>query len=113
WIDQNQGQIGTLPLSPIEWPDRVRVRAPEVEVVEEEGESNIYRTPHFEFRCSVRLSRDLIRRLGTVFEATYATVDALPIGLAPEPPRGDEYWVTVLYPTREAFMEAGGGEGFG
>lgn len=78
----------------------------------EEGGRNIYRTAHFEFRCSEKLSRGLIQRFSLVFEATYAAVKALPIGLNPTPKK-DGYWVVLLYEDREAFVAEGGRSSYG
>jgi hypothetical protein len=83
WIQRNAPEMEGAP-----WPNRVQVQAPRVEVVEESGASNIYRTEHFEFRAEVRLSRSLVAEFGQIFEATFAAVRALPLPLEVRPPEG-------------------------
>lgn len=112
WVSENAGTIGTLPLPVAPVTDRVQVRLPEVESLLNESGQNIYRTEHFEFRCSEKLSRGLVQRFSLVFEATYAAVQALPIGLNPTP-KEDGYWVVLLYEDREAFVAEGGHPSYG
>lgn len=105
-------RITKSPLEPAQWPDRVQVRVPRAEIVEETSDMNIYRTERFEFRSDARLSRTLIAQFGQVFEATFAAVDALPIGLNISPPE-DGYFQTRLFSDPDDYHRAGGIPGSG
>lgn len=95
-----------------QWPTRVQHRSPDVEIVLEEEDTNIYRTKHFEFQSDARLSRTLVSEFGEIFESTLAAVQALPIGLDVEAPE-DDYFVTRLFSKTSAYLRAGGVPGSG
>lgn len=72
----------TAPLKP--WPATVEVsRTPEITVVAEDETAKqfVYRSPHYEFTAPIRLANSTVQELAVVFEATYALVDALPVGM--------------------------------
>ena len=96
----------------MDWPIRVRVFRPAVTIVEEGRDGGVYRTEHFEFRSDTRLSRGLVAQFGEIFESTYATVKALPLGLDPQPPENG-YFITVLFTRVEDYHAAGGLPGSG
>lgn len=107
WVEENPGRNATRSLRAVDWPDRIEAPVSDVEIVQETNELSIYRTEHFEFRSDARLSRGLVRQLAEVFEATYAAVDLLPIGLDLEPPEGNHF-VTRLFSDYSDYLEAGG-----
>ncbi len=96
------------------WPVAVALReAPVVTVVEENRAAQrfVYRSAHFEFTCSERLSREIVREFSRIFEVTHEAVAALPLGIEPAAPRG---WHRVrLFSDREAYLTAGGPQGTG
>lgn len=70
------------PLKP--WPATVEVtRTPEIAVVSEDEKAKkyVYQSPHYEFTAPIRLSKATVQELAVLFEATYALLDALPVGL--------------------------------
>lgn len=94
---------------PGKWPRRVEVDDFDVEIVEEDSEKNryIYRTPHFEFRCDVKLSRKVVRTFSEIFENTYEALKQLPLQLNPSPPEKG-YYITKLYETVDSYLNDGG-----
>ncbi len=96
----------------MEWPIRVRVARPAVTIVEESRDAGVYRTEHFEFRVDTRLSRGLVAQFGEIFEATLATLDALPLGLDPKPLENGHFQ-TRLFTSVADYHEAGGLPGSG
>jgi len=109
YVTQRRQQM-ELPLEPARWPTTVQVRAPQVTIVEEQGSSFIYRTEHFEFRSNVRLSRTLVAEFGRIFEATFETVQELPLGLDLQPP-SEGFFITELFGTVQDYFDAGGRPG--
>ncbi|MDF1810713.1 MAG: hypothetical protein P1V20_00805 [Verrucomicrobiales bacterium] len=101
-----------------EWPQYVvaELENDQIEIVEtdEEGTKGefLYRTPHFEFQSPDRLSNSVVREFARIFEASFAFVDQMPIGLAPRP-SANGYFQTKLYMTRESYYENGGVPGSG
>jgi len=97
-----------------EWPDFVGVEDLEVTIVKEDADAKqyVYRSNHFEFRTSARLSTAVVKEFAAIFEATFETVKALPVGFAPKP-RESGYYLTELYETRQEYEEAGGPPGSG
>lgn len=72
----------------------------------------VYRTPHFEFHAPDRLSNSVIREFARIFEATYAFVDQMPIGLAPKASENG-FYKTILYMSRNDYYADGGMAGSG
>ncbi|MEM1294241.1 MAG: hypothetical protein AAGH89_02680 [Verrucomicrobiota bacterium] len=108
WVENRPVQVG-------DWPDFVE--APddmEIEFVDGgvEGWEFVYRSPHFEFRTTTRLSISVVREFARIFEATFEVVKALPVGFNPQPREGG-YFLTELYETRNAYYAAGGPAGSG
>lgn len=90
------------------WPTMVALREdPSVTVVEENRERRrfVYRSDHFEFVSSQRLNGEIVREFSRLFEVTYESVAALPLGIHPEAPRG---WFRVQLYATEAEYEAAG-----
>ncbi len=106
WVDNRPVQVG-------EWPDFVESpKNMEIQEVEGgvEGWKFVYRSPHFEFRTTTRLSISVVKEFSRIFEATFEVVKALPVGFDPEPREGG-YFVTELYETRAEYASAGGPAG--
>ena len=96
------------------WPLTVALKdPPAVVVVEQNREAGryVYRSDHFQFHSTERLNGEIVREFSRLFEVTYETVAALPLGIRPEAPRG--YFKVVLYPSMEAYSAAGGPKGSG
>ncbi len=90
------------------WPVSVALREdPSFTVVEETREAGrvVYRSDHFEFISSLRLTAPIIREFSRVFEVTFETVAALPLNIRPEPPRA---WFRVQLFATAADYEAAG-----
>lgn len=107
WFLQNPDHF-----KPPQWPRKVRVTSVDVTIVQENSDGYIYRTEHFEFRSDVRLSRSLVASFGKTFEATFAAVDQLPLGLHVRPPENG-FFITRLFSTVEDYHAAGGIPGSG
>jgi len=74
----------TTPKKVKQWPRTVEVsRTPEITVVSEDEAAGkfVYRSPNYEFSSPIQLSNSMVQELAVVFEATYALLDALPVGL--------------------------------
>ena len=99
------------------WPQFVVADLEVVEIdpaesaAENKGEY-VYRTPHFEFHSPDRLSISVTREFARIFEATFAFVEQMPIGLAPKG-RANGYYQTILYMTEDAYYLDGGMPGSG
>lgn len=82
-ISEKKAQVDSPPSDPekLEWPRRVSSEDFDVEIVSEDNatQTYIYRTPHFEFRSDVRLSRQVVRNFSTIFESTFAAVQSQPL----------------------------------
>jgi hypothetical protein len=66
------------------WPATVEVtRTPEIKVVSEDEKAKkfVYQSPHYEFTAPIQLSKSAVQEVAVLFEATYALLDALPVGL--------------------------------
>lgn len=95
------------------WPRTISFhKKPNVEIVEENGNRFIYRTPHFEFHSDVRLSRNLVADLGHVFESTYFTLKSLPLNLISFELKSSPF-KTRLFSKTEDYHQAGGIPGSG
>ena len=112
--DKTVGSFANLELGV--WPNSVEAEfeLDEIEIVKEDKDAGeyIYRSPHFEFTSPVRLSKSLIREFSRIFEATFAFMKAMPIGLDPKPSTLG-YYKTKLYDSREAYFQDGGMQGSG
>ncbi len=98
-----------------EWPKSVSTEfdIDQIQVVKEDKSGEyIYRSPHFEFRSNVRLSKSVVREFSRIFEATYELVNAIPVGLNAQP-AGEGYYITQLYETKEQYFSDGGMPGSG
>lgn len=97
WRDRQNRPV-TPPRRPNDWPRRVG--PPEgysIDIVREDGIEDvyIYRSRHFQFHASFRLSRDAVREFSEIFEATFEAIDAMPLELRPQAPDG--YFETILF----------------
>ena len=108
------GKLDSVKLG--EWPKSVSAEfeLDQIIVVKEDKEKGeyIYRSPHFEFQTSLRLSKSVIREFARIFEATYEFTRIIPIGLDPRP-WGEGFYLTKLYATRDDYFADGGMQGSG
>lgn len=83
-------------------------RTPPKLVSEEDGEY-VYETAHFRFHSNAKLSVDVIRSVGRLFEGTYSANQDIPFN---NPCRyhgeGQKKYDAYLYETKEQYIEAGG-----
>lgn len=98
------------------WPKSVAAEfeVDQIQIVKEdkEAEEYIYRSPHFEFRSPMRLSKSVVREFARIFEATFEFSKAIPIGIDPKP-WGEGYYLTKLYSSRVEYEMDGGMPGSG
>lgn len=110
--DKTPGDFTNLKLG--EWPNSVAAdfSVDAIQIVKEDMENNeyIYRSPHFEFRSPLRLSKTVVLEFSRIFEGTYQFAKTIPIGLDPEP-WGDGYYLTQLYASRDDYFADGGIQG--
>lgn len=96
------------------WPEVVALKAkPSFTLVKEDKETKefIYRSDHFEFVSTQRLSGEIVREFSRLFETTFETAVALPLRLDPKPPA--DFFRVKLYESTQAYFEAGGLKGSG
>ncbi|MCB1231600.1 MAG: hypothetical protein KDN19_15120 [Verrucomicrobiae bacterium] len=112
--DKSPGDFENLKLG--EWPNSIATEfdVDSIEIVKEDKDAGefIYRSPHFEFKSPLRLSKTVVMEFSRIFEATFEFARTMPIGLGPEP-WGDGYYPTKLYATRNDYLGDGGMEGSG
>lgn len=112
--DKTVGDFSNLKLG--EWPNYVSADfdVDAIQIVKEDKENNeyIYRSPHFEFRSPLRLSKTVVLEFSRIFEGTFQFAKTIPIGLDPQP-WGDGYYLTHLYATRDDYFADGGMQGSG
>ena len=115
WAQEQARSEKVTPSSPdapesMDWPRRIRV-GPDyaIEVIEENRAEHrfVYRSNHFEFISDRALARGVVREFGQIFEGTYLSIAAMPLGWNPQPPEGDHF-VVRLFAEREAYYAAGG-----
>lgn len=110
--DKTLGDFANLKLG--EWPKYATAEfdVETIQIVKEDKDEGIYiyRSPHFEFRSGLRLSKSVVRDFADIFEATFAFAKAMPIGLNPQPLR-EGYFPTQLYKDKYEYLDAGGMEG--
>lgn len=97
------------------WPEVVALKErPSFTVVEEDkkAERFVYRSDHFEFVTTKRLSGEIVREFSRLFETTYEAVAALPLRVCPKPPENG-YFRVILYASRDEYFAAGGIPGSG
>jgi hypothetical protein len=94
------------------WPELVALKdKPAFTVVSEDKTKSefIYRSDHFEFISTEKLSGEIVREFSRLFETTFEAVVALPLRLDPKLPNG--FLKVRLYETKAAYFAAGGLEG--
>ena len=99
-----------------EWPQYVtaELAVNQIEKDESKGDEGeyVYRTPNFEFHSPERLSTSVVREFARIFEATFAFVDQMPVGLAPRAHSSGLYQ-TKLYKSKSDYYSDGGIPGSG
>ena len=112
--DKSPGDFADLKLG--EWPKYAAAEfgIDEIQIVKEDKDEGkyVYRSPHFEFRSGLRLSKSVVKDFADIFEATFEFMKVIPIGLNPKP-LGDGYYPTQLYKDKNDYMGGGGMEGSG
>lgn len=97
------------------WPGNIT--APEdLEIVDEGGEPGsdkfVYLSPHYRFISDVRLSKSVVRGFARLFEATHASMEALPLYfLRARDSDPTKRHPILLFETREAYFKNGGPPG--
>lgn len=94
------------------WPAMISGNvSPEIETVEENEEKRqfIYRSPHYEYVCDVKLTQNVVRRFAILFEATNDFVRALPLSM--EKAHQKKRHLIYLYETLETYSKNGGPPG--
>jgi hypothetical protein len=95
------------------WPSEVRYdAAAAVRVVKEDRDEGrfVYETPHYRFRCTVRLSQEVIRHFSVMFETTYRYCVNLPLSMKKSDRSGGRFDV-LLFETTGQYVQAGGSPG--
>ena len=91
------------------WPRKLKPENYTITIVREENDTNtyIYRTPHFEFHSNVKLARKVVREFSQIFESTLLVISELPLEFNPEIPE-DRPFLTQIFETEEQYLAAGG-----
>ncbi len=94
------------------WPALISGNvSPEIETVEENEEKRqfVYRSPHYEYICDVKLSQNVVRRFAILFEATNDFMRALPLSM--EKAHRKKRHLIYLFETAESYARNGGPPG--
>lgn len=94
------------------WPEVVALKEkPAFVIVKEDKVENdfIYRSDHFEFLSTQRLSGEIVREFSRLFETAFEVAVALPLRLNPKPPAG--FFRVRLFESDSAYLKAGGLKG--
>src|SRR5690606_11027638 len=97
------------------WPEVVALKErPSFTVVEEDkkAERFVYRSDHFEFVTTKRLSGAIVRGCSRLLDTTYAAAAALPLCEYPKSPENG-YCRVIQYASRDEYCAAGGIPGSG
>ncbi|MEP4077578.1 hypothetical protein [Haloferula sp.] len=95
------------------WPSEVRNdSAAAVRMAKEDRDAGqfVYETPHYRFRCNVRLSQDVLRHFSVMFETTYRYCTRLPLSMKKSGASGGRFEV-LLFETMGQYVQAGGSPG--
>jgi hypothetical protein len=79
----------------------------EIEELDGEGGTFLYRSPHYEFVSNTRLSKVVVKRFAVLFEATRTYVQQIPYANRKAYKEGERYKV-YLFDTMESYVRAGG-----
>ena len=96
------------------WPEVIALKEkPTFTVVKEDKMEDIfiYRSDHFEFHSTQRLSGEIVREFSRLFETTFEAVVSLPLRINPKPPAG--FFRVKLYASKDSYISAGGPAGSG
>lgn len=96
------------------WPTTLGLYdAPEVEEAVEDPEKRvfIYKSPNYQFVCDSRLSVNVVREFGRVFEATYQVNCKLPLDIQPEPEIFKPAFTARIITSDESYHMQGGAVG--
>jgi hypothetical protein len=96
------------------WPDKVIMKdLGEITTVKEDEAASefIYQSLHYEFHSPKKLGTALVKEFARIFEVTYQANWALPLNFKPEPERGKDRFLCMIYETYEDYIKAGGLDG--
>lgn len=97
------------------WPGNVKT-PDDIEIIEQgnakDPEKWVYLSPHYKFICDVRLSKSVVLSFARLFEATHASMEAIPFNfqraLSSDPSKRHEI---QLFETEETYAKNGGPPG--
>ncbi len=92
-----------------EWPRTIDSGLTEDQIVDlglSDDDEFVYRTPHFEFRSPIQLSKSVVRQFARIYESTLLLMEHAPLGLNPRTD-SDGFFVTQLYETKADYLAAG------
>ncbi|YCM44275.1 hypothetical protein V2O64_23505 [Verrucomicrobiaceae bacterium 227] len=97
------------------WPGNVTT-PDDLEIVEEASDAEsgefIYLSPHYRFVCDVRLSTSVVRSFARLFEATHASMEALPLNFErARHGNAKNRHKVFLFEKEETYFEKGGAPG--
>lgn len=94
-----------------EWPKLVKAESPEITTVKEDKENKvfIYQSPNYEFVCDVQISKTIIKNFSTLFEATRAYCNELPLSMVKaHMPENTVKFKILLFGSKENYIKNGG-----
>ena len=90
------------------WPTESKINLDfPIEIITEKPGKYTYGTPHFNFICDAKITKQVIKRFAQIFESTYEANRNLPLNNAPVSDK-DEKFKIYLFEKRESFIQAGG-----
>ena len=94
------------------WPDLVSIDLDiEIEIAEEDAEKKrfVYHSPNYQFICDVRLSKNVVKKFATLFEATREYCRLLPIASMKAHVPGAQFRNKILlFETKATYVKNGG-----
>ena len=101
WSEKNQAVVEmTVSDSATigDWPRKLKPDNYDITIVREDNDTNtfIYRTPHFEFQSNVKLARKVVREFSQIFESTLLVIAKLPLEFNPEVSK-DSLFLTQIF----------------
>ena len=90
-----------------DWPKIVSTSvSPEIEVIQENQDSYIYGSPHYEFHCDVRLNTSLVKKFAILFEATNQFMRELPLSMGKA--HREKRHKIFLFESYKSYVKSGG-----
>ncbi len=97
-----------------QWPKLVKSSAPEITIVKEDKEKSnfIYHSTNYEFVCNVQLSKNVLKKFSTLFEATRNYCKEIPLSMVKAHiPDETVRFRILLFDTEAAYYQNGGLQG--